>query len=355
MLEQTLHWFLAHQSPRDGSFKETYLFNGLKDSEIPLELQSESLTAYAAIAIADFASKAAHWNVTFALERCHRFVASKLVRLDREAEATSMLRLALAASALQRVEESLSYGSRAAETAFEILAKNRRETSTGMTFWGAGPDAARATALALGVYARRREDAMTTEPILRWLNSDGLAASDDLVAASMQLEALSDLEAASETRDNDEITLNLRGLRMGREIKLRRLQTRKVTLSDLKAVEARGRGTAIVLISRPIKSSFGKRNYSNAINVEATLFKQTENAIEVEICQNWRCPQDRIQTASRPTSLEVEIPTGFELDQAARNVLNRRHRVLVGCGRLHVQQGVVRSQFEGYKRKKSIQ
>lgn len=196
VIQRCLQWLLAQQLD-DGSFREAHLYHGTYQRLIPVEFQAVALTAHVVTVLSRFMDEEAFWKTALAMRMGAGFLAAKLGSLDRSGTA---LEIALSARALQ-VTRSVQ----GAETAFEILAKRRRETQDGTFYWGdgggggGGPSstvvceeslALRSTALALMVYTERRE--FMTEPIVGWLNSrrkSGWGSASDTILVSEALAA----------------------------------------------------------------------------------------------------------------------------------------------------------------------
>ena len=102
------------------------------------------------------------WNTSLAVTKGTEFLASQLKSLDTSG---TSLDLSIVARALQ-VTKSKSVS----ETAFEVLAKQRRDGEGGTFYWGDTLEcddslALRSTIFALMVYTERGE--YMTEPIVR--------------------------------------------------------------------------------------------------------------------------------------------------------------------------------------------
>ena len=133
-------------------------------SSIPIEFQEVALTAHAVICMSHFLDEDSIWNTSQALNRASEFLAGHLGALDQSGTSLDMAMVARALQVSGKSQETAS------ETAFEILAKARRDGEDGTFYWGDTLDcddslALRSTVYALMVYTERGE--YMTEPIVR--------------------------------------------------------------------------------------------------------------------------------------------------------------------------------------------
>ena len=124
-----------------------------------------ALTAHVVICMSHFLDEDSIWNTSQALNRASEFLAGHLGALDQSGTSLDMAMVARALQVSGKSQETAS------ETAFEILAKARRDGEDGTFYWGDTLDcddslALRSTVYALMVYTERGE--YMTEPIVRY-------------------------------------------------------------------------------------------------------------------------------------------------------------------------------------------
>ncbi len=208
LLNRSLTWLLAHQSATDGSFQESYLFGGRRDGHVPVEFQKVSLTAHIVLSLEEFVGRRAsimeltsslisslllHLSLQMyqsvdcsrAVRQACAYLSSQLPSLHHlsttsssHSSSESALRLSLVVRALQVGSRLKLAPANAAETAFEILARQQLEKGE-FVFWGDGgcdPLSLRATALALLVYLDRGER-ISTDRVASWVSEKSFAAA----------------------------------------------------------------------------------------------------------------------------------------------------------------------------------
>ena len=205
VIQRSLQWLFNNQH-EDGKFRESNIYDGNYQRKIPIEFQEIGLTAHVVIALSHFLDEDSIWNTSLAVRLGANFLAAYLKALDQSG---TSLDIAIVARALQVTKSTA-----ASETAFEILAKKRRDGKEGTFYWGDMIDcddslALRSTVYALMVYTERGE--YMTEPIVRWINSKRRAGwgstTDTLLATDALL--MWDARFPQKTRSGGKLALEV--------------------------------------------------------------------------------------------------------------------------------------------------
>ena len=145
--------------------------------------------------------------------------------------------------------------------------------------------------------------------------------------------------------NNNGVQISLKGREIVREMRLRGyLTTRSLSVKDVEEIEAKGDGEAVLMIYNKT-SIIENYDQPSPIHLNVQVLTQTESTIELEICQKWVCMVNT-QAASRPTSVFVEIPSGFELDRTSRQILSSHgRRLFINENEIRLQIGIVSKNY----------
>jgi len=349
VLQRSIQWLFKNQHD-DGKFRESNVYDGNYQRLIPIEFQEVALTAHVIIAMSHFLDEDSIWNTSTALRLGANFLSDHLKSLDQSG---TSLDIALVARALQVTKSTA-----ASETAFEILAKKRRDGSQGTLYWGDMVDcddalALRSTAYALMVYTERGE--YMTEPIVRWINSRRKAGWGSTIDTVLAADALLMWDArfpektgGSDAGGGGQMALEVDfgyeyprkfGAKRGkRELvvikgdgssRQHKLNLDKLSMLNAKGnavqIEGRGSGMAVAQLKTTYYTTSNrlvKKKNSIGFDLEPRMeMGGLNNTTEFKVlsCQRWNCQTEN--TISGPTVLTIGIPSGFALSEENRQRL----------------------------------
>lgn len=216
------------------------------------------------------------------------YLKSKLGNLATS-ETVTDFELALIARGLQLTRSS------GAETAFEILAKRRRENAAQKTvYWGKGDGDVAASALALLVYLDRNE--RLVEPAVEWLNLNRLSRRDSPLARVLAYSAISLWEDKHGGLGEQPESLTFNVKRSGRTQVARvtpgfpqRLTLHNVTAGESVWIEGKGRGRGLVLFKteyEPDEGSSEEQGQNGPLFLDLTV-RNSSRKVTIRACQRY--------------------------------------------------------------------
>ncbi|XP_043206412.1 CD109 antigen-like [Amphibalanus amphitrite] len=366
ILSEAAHWMCLFQNS-DGSFNETVWYEHPLDqkmdprSRVPGERHRQRhipLTASVLISLHTIQEKL-HGDAKAVVANAKALATQYLERsLHVLADPYELAITAYALTLVNSVDREL---------AFSRLVAARREVE-GMYYWAREPvptltvsrdvnqrpylhgkseqvwdaQSVEATSYALLVYLHRDGVGIDQEKMVLWLNSmrmcsAGFVSTVDTIVA---MQALTEYAFRARLRDITDMKVNIEssGLRNFQKlVSIGNTTARQVRTVDLPNVWGHinvvGTGAGQAVVQLDVSWGYDKENLKDTPPVKAFDLSVRENAIQqarnksiihVEACYRW------VRTEESETSgaavLEVEMPSGYRIDQHVANANVRRHK-----------------------------